>query len=346
MSPALDELIDHPADLTFQQYMATCLYHPAQGYYARRGDPTVSKKGDFITSVSVGSCFGTILAHRIYQFWKELGSPADYVLTEIGAHDGSLALDVLSAAAGLDPDFRTALSYRVVEPLPLRRESLRERLAGRAEVLSSPRFAPRGCILANEVLDALPVPLLTFVEGQWREVLVTKAEGPLEFALSRSSTAAVDWMTENQGSDFPENYVTEGPPDFVGFLQPFVGSLGKGHFLFIDYGLDEESLYSSSRSVGTFRCYRGQRKDTHPLDYPGRQDLTADVNFTRWEMAARSLELAPSPIISQARYLPNAGRDWLLGQPPADLVRQFQTLIHPSQFGSRFYVSELRKDLS
>jgi SAM-dependent MidA family methyltransferase len=59
-----------------------------------------------------------------------------------------------------------------------------------------------------------------------------------------------------------------------------------GHLLTIDYGAPVETLYQR-RPRGTIRAYLMQQRLEGPEIYanPGRQDLTADVNFTdlmRW----------------------------------------------------------------
>jgi len=140
-----------------------------------------------------------------------------------------------------------------------------------------------------------------------------------------------------------EGYVTEGSPDFADFLTPYASIFERGLFLWIDYGLDEATLHHPARTAGTLRCFRQHSTKAHPLDHPGEQDLTADVNFTAFERAARSLDLTVHPAMNQSRYLTYVGRDWLLAQPSPREISQFQTLIHPSQFGNRFYGLELTK---
>ncbi|MDB4289185.1 SAM-dependent methyltransferase [bacterium] len=107
----------------------------------------------------------------------------------------------------------------------------------------------------------------------------------------------------------------------------------------------ENPLYHPSRTAGTLRCYRKHSMTAHPLDHPGEQDLTSDVNFSAVEETATQLGLSSAPVMSQSRYLTHCAKEWLLsGTPPnASELRQFQTLIHPSQFGNRFYALELLK---
>ena len=111
----------------------------------------------------------------------------------------------------------------------------------------------------------------------------------------------------------------------------------------IDYGMDGVSLLHPARTAGTLRCYRQHRSDSHPLDFPGEQDLTADVNFTAFEAAAVKLDLKVHSALNQSRYLTHCGSSWLMNHPTPAEVSQFQTLIHPSQFGNRFYALELTK---
>lgn len=329
--------IEKSGPIPFADFMALALYHPELGYYARPDAPTVSKKGDFMTSVSVGPVFGTLLARRLHRFWSANGSPDSFTILEPGAHDGSLATDILAEIARLDPAFENAVRYLISEPLPARRRILQERLGSRATIIASPveARADFGALIANEVLDALPVPLYLSSGDQWHEILVTSSGQSLDWA-SRPASPALP-------RGFPEGYIAEGPPHLKPFLEPFAEVFQKALFVWIDYGLDEESLYHPARTAGTLRCYRQHRSNIHPLDYPGEQDLTADVNFTAVENTARELGLTVHPVMNQSRYLTYCGKEWLLAGPSPHEISQFQTLIHPSQFGNRFYALEMTK---
>lgn len=323
--------------MPFSDYMARCLYHPIHGYYSRPAVPTVSKEGDFITSVSVGPVFGKILAARLHYFWKGNGSPSSFTILEPGGHDGTLAQDILNAAEDIAPSFRQALQYHIYEPHPDRRALVAQNLGKLGTAISSldEVRAPIGAIVANEILDALPVPLYLFSGGIWHEVAVTVEDDKLAW-----DTLTTDF---NLQGGYPEGYVTEGSPDFQGFLTPLAEAFEQSLFIFIDYGMDQPSLYHPDRHVGTLRCYRSHRSNVHPLNNPGLCDLTADVNFTALEHAAISLGLESYPTMEQSRYLTYSARNWLLSSPSPEEVRQFQTLIHPSQFGTRFHVAEFTK---
>ena len=321
--------------LSFQDYMGTCLYHPTLGYYARPHAKTVSKNGDFMTSASVGPMFGKLLARRIEKFWKTNGAPDHLTIFEVGAHDGSLAKDIYSS---LGEKIKKATDYCIIEPLAEQRAHLEKILPPPFSVLSEPpeKVIPLGVVVANEVFDALPVPLYLFSKGSWHEATViwdkefTWDTQPTRFTLS---------------GEYPEGYVTEGNPDLEGFLEPLSKCMERGVMTFVDYGLDKASLYHPSRTAGTVRCYSKHSMKAHPLDSPGEQDITADVNFSAVEETAFQLGLQVAPVMSQSRFLTHSAKEWLTSTNPPDAaeLRQFQTLIHPSQFGNRFYVLELLK---
>lgn len=350
LTQRLCEEIEASGPISFQNFMARALYDEQDGYYVNLDRRPISRHGDFITSVSVGPTFGLLLSERISRLHESLGSPEDFAIVEIGAHDGTLARDI-RAAGQTHP-------YHIIEPLEKPRGLLEENLTDLPNVhihAAPEKVAQTGILIANEVLDALPVPLLIFSQGAWQLAGVGIADnlkekdGPaLDFCLMPDLPADLKQLTADLGTDYPDGYVTEGPPALESFLKPHLDLFDEGLFLFIDYGLDQDSLYHPGRTVGTLRCYRQQSQKTHPLDLVGQQDLTADVNFTAVEKVARQLGLTPNPVMNQSRYLTHCAKKWLLQQPgpSPDQIRQFQTLIHPSQFGNRFYALELEKQQS
>src|SRR3954471_18599218 len=100
--------------ITFADFMQAALYDPGHGYYAS-GRAAIGRKGDFITSVSVGPLFGRLLARQFGAWWEELGRPAPFTLVEQGAHDGRLAADVLDGLRAQKPECFAAAQYVIVE---------------------------------------------------------------------------------------------------------------------------------------------------------------------------------------------------------------------------------------
>ena len=162
MQRILEAKIQQTGPLDFADFMASALYHPELGYYARAA-AQVGRRGDFFTSVSVGPLFGNLLARRFLAEWHALGKPPRWRILECGAHDGKLAADVLQALAGLDAAAHASLEYAISEPLPRLRAIQNERLGGcrptvvLVETLTALADDPLpGVIFGNEILDALP----------------------------------------------------------------------------------------------------------------------------------------------------------------------------------------------
>ena len=338
--------------LGFPDFMANALYHPEWGYYAR-GTRQVGRDGDFFTSVSVGPVFGELLARRMLDWWHAAGQPVPWRIIESGAHDGTLAADILSALQRLAPQAFAALEYAIPEPLPLLRAVQQEKLrsfAGRVRVLASPVALAAeplpGIAFGNEVLDALPFQVIEWRSGRWHACRVgcdsagefcwVLGELPPEAALATTLAAL--------GADFPEGYRTEIRADHAAFISPLLGALVHGRLLWFDYGFAQPDYYHPARTTGTLRTFARHRADENPLLCPGEIDITAQVDFTAVAAICLALGGRLAAFRTQAAWLTAVARPWLLameGQPDASLLRQFQTLTHPAQLGTRFQVLEI-----
>lgn len=357
-SPELEDLlrrrIDAGGPLDFADFMAAALYHPEAGYYAR-GTGQVGRGGDFFTSVSVGELFGGLLARRFLGWWLEAGSPASWRIIEGGAHDGTLAHDVLTALRGLSPEAFHSLEYAIPEPLARLRAAQQQKLAGfhdRVRVLEgvgplAGRPLP-GIVFGNEVIDALPCQVVEWRNGGWCLCRVghrpgqgfhwVVVESPMNAGLARALARL--------GGDFPDGYRTEirRQEVLVGFLEPLLAALDCGLMIWVDYGFARPEYHHPARTEGTLRAYARHRVAGDPLRNPGMADLTAHVEFTGLAEAAGALGARPLAFRDQAAWLTGLARPWLLemeNRPDPKAIRQFQTLTHPGQLGARFHVLEL-----
>jgi len=348
----LRERIAADGPLDFADFMAAALYHPNLGYYAREGRQ-VGCGGDFFTSVSVGPLFGDLLARRFVQWWQQAGHPQQWRLIECGAHDGTLAADVLAALRRLDPAALAALEYAIPEPLPrlqaAQREKLRDfgdrvrHLASPADLASQPL---PGIAFGNELLDALPCHVVEWQSDGWRLCRVACGrEGGFcwETSLPVYDRALLDALAP-LGTAFPPGYRNEARTGYGGLLAPLLGALSSGMLLWLDYGFARPEYYHPARCQGTLRTFAQHRAGDDPLLDPGSVDITAHVDFTAVTEAAVALGCRPLLFRNQASWLTAVARQWLLGMedhPNAPLLRQFQTLIHPAQLGGQFHVLEL-----
>lgn len=346
------EMIALQGSLSFSDFMAAALYDPELGYYAR-GTRQVGRTGDFYTSVSVGPLFGELLARRFLREWKETGHPSHWRIVEFGAHDGTLASDILHALRRLDDDAFNAVEYVICEPLPLLQSAQQETLKGfekqtrficdTQEIGSAPL---PGIIFGNELLDALPFHVIEFRNGAWHECRVTNGpDGEFQWdSSSRVENGPLAEALRPLGLDFHDGYRTEVRTGLTTFLDSISPLLSSGLWIWPDYGFARPDYYEPARTTGTLRTFSRHRAAEDPLINPGELDITAHVDFTAVAEAARSLGAEPVSFLSQGTWITEAAREWLLameGNPDLTALRQFQTLTHPAHLGKSFHVLEI-----
>jgi SAM-dependent MidA family methyltransferase len=354
LSQILRQRIANGGPLDFSAFMAAALYHPGLGYYAR-GCGQVGRRGDFFTSVSVGPLFGRLLAERLLAWWRAAGEPAAWRVVECGAHDGTLAHDVLTALRELAPAAFAAAEFAIPEPLPLLRGAQRRHLAGfgeRVRVLDgADSLAARplpGVVFGNEVIDALPCQVAEWRDGGWHLCRVgCAADGGFCW---QTAEALEDRFPPGEhglpGGPLPQGYRTEFRPksQLRDFLRPLFAALSRGLVLWFDYGFARPEYYLPERGAGTLRACAAHRTLPDPLAAPGTADLTAHVDFTALAEAALGLGARPLAFRDQGGWLTALARPWLLameGRPNPKALRQFHTLTHPGHLGARFHVLEL-----
>ncbi|HEY1925876.1 MAG TPA: SAM-dependent methyltransferase [Caulobacteraceae bacterium] len=322
--------------ITVERYMDLCLNEPQAGYYATR--PRLGEAGDFITAPHVSQMFGELIGLWAAETWAALGGPSRIVLAEMGPGDGTMMSDVLRAARAA-PAFAAAAEVWLVETSAPLREAQRSRLG------DLPRWAQRlgelpadapVILLANEVLDCLPIRQAVRVAGGWRERrIAVDAQDILAFAASEP--------VEPPGAPngVPEGAVFEWSPA-VEALGREVGarvSRARGAALFIDYGRD------ACEAADTLQALLGHSKRP-PLTEPGEADLTAHADFPAFLAGARATGAAVSRIVSQGEFLRRLGvevrADALARARPdrADvIVRQMRRLISAEGMGTLFKVA-------
>lgn len=354
-TPSLGSLlrgrIAREGPLAFPEFMAAALYEPGLGYYAR-DVRQVGRGGDFFTSVSVGPVFGAILARRFLREWRESGKPSRWRIIECGAHDGTLAADVLAAMAELDGAAFDALEYAIPEPLENLRAAQRDALQGfggkvrvvadAAELTDSPL---PGIAYGNELLDALPFHVVERRENRWLECRVAlAADGGFVWQLTEITDPALQAALAPLGAMFPDGYRTELRTCVRAFLEPLVRALDGGLMIWADYGFARPEYHHPDRTRGTLRTFSNHRSGEDPLEAPGEADITAHVDFTSVAETALALGGHAIAFQNQGAWLTENARDWLLSQEgaaQAAAIRQFRTLTHPAHLGGGFHFLEL-----
>jgi SAM-dependent MidA family methyltransferase len=344
------ERIRAKGPLTFADYMRECLYDPEFGYYSR---PEARRFADFYTSVDVHPIFARLLARQLAEMWEALGSPAEFLVIEAGAGTGRLAAQILDFAARELRAFYAVLHYVAVEQSAARRAQHSVLLAPHmscGRVISAaelPAEISVGCILSNELFDALPVHRVVVEGGALREVYVSADGEALVEELGPPATPEVETFFREQGITLQENQQAEAGLDACRWIMDAGRRLGRGFVLTVDYGKEAEELYDERHMRGTLLAYVGHRTSEEFLLAPGEQDLTAHVNFTALDLWGRRSGLARSGYVSQMEFLVALGRAnefgdlYEPGSSEVERVRarlKLKTLIYPEGMGQTFRV--------
>lgn len=349
-----------PEGISFSRFMESALYHPDWGYYAS-GRALIGREGDFYTSVSVGPCFGQLLARRVAEWWREAGSPAHWPLVEQGSHDGRLMADVLDALAALGVP---SPSVFLVEPFPALRERQERTLSAwvgsvnwTASLCDLPPEAKGGVFLANELLDAFPVERLRWQGGGWvrlNVVVRVAVTGPaFEWRpVPIDSPELAEALRSIPSAERPDGYTTEVRLGLAAWAADLASGAAPRLALLADYGFSADDYFHPARIDGTLACYAGHRHREDALADPGLGDLTAHVDWTAACRALQAAGLEPGTPTDQGRWLTAVAAPHLLaleasGPPDTSTrawLRQFQTLVHPSHLGLRFQILEAGAD--
>ena len=349
------EEIRKSGSISFARFMELALYCPETGYYEKKKD-NVGRHGDFITSVSVGSLFGELLAFQFAGWLDEFKLDGQKLkIIEAGAHDGKLAADILGWLQTRRPDLFSKLEYHLVEPSPHRQEWQRETLKAfasqvhwhaRLDGLQAQNQELHGVFFSNELLDALPVHRLGWdaTRKEWFEWGVALNGG--HFAWSRKAGITLPSSILDLPSPLlevlPDNYTVEISPAAENWWRAASGILTRGKLLAIDYGFTADEIFSPGRTRGTLRAYSRHHVSDDLLAHPGEQDLTAHVNFSAIQKAGEAAGWRTDLFCTQPQFLirilSEAQKKNSLGNWDAKRTRQFQTLTHPEHLGRAFRI--------
>lgn len=321
---AIRRRIARHGPITFAEYMARALYGPG-GYYTRNGAGS-----DYYTSPQVHPAFGALLAVQLFRFWRLVGRPNPFFVIEPGAGDGLLGRDVCSAASHLPEGFPGSLRYVAVDHRPGVRDTRDPaftKIAGDARRLPFRKVA--GCIISNELLDALPVHRMRLEDGNLHELYVgiqsdvaDGYEGQLVEVAGDASTPELERRLADLGVTLADGQTAEICLLLDDWAASVASTLDTGFVLTIDYGRSAVDLYDPAQRLhGTLVTYRSHRQTDSPLVDPGRQDITAQVDFTSVRLAGERAGLSVVGELSQGRFLTRLGLQAIRRNgPPPDVA--------------------------
>lgn len=335
--------------ISFQRYMEMCLYQPGFGYYVA-GAQKFGAGGDFTTAPEISPVFGYCLANQAAEVFAQLDSSA--VVLEIGAGSGKLAAAMLRGLKDIDClpkhyyilELGTELQQRQRKTIAREVPDLLERVVW-LDALDN--FSMSGVIVANELLDAMPVRCFEIDGAQTHERVVKAAaqDGGANFRWDSAPAdqSLLDTLEALPLAEVALPYRSEINPQLNPWFASISRILKKGVALLIDYGYERSDYYHPQRSDGTLICHYRQHALSDPFYLPGLMDITANVDFTAVVEAGSSAGLDFYGYTNQASFLFGAGLDHIFDRVAGEderqrleLSAQIKMLTLPGEMGDRF----------
>ena len=344
-----EEIAARGGSISFARFMELALYAPGLGYYAA-GKQKFGAAGDFVTTPELGSLFARCLARPCRSILAQLG---DGDILEAGAGSGVLAADLLLEleALGRLPErylileLSNELRDRQSKTLRLKAPHLLEHI----HWLDTLPGSFRGMVLANELLDAMPVERFRITQDGVRQLHVAWQndrfcwqEKPADEAIRRRIEPLA----------LPPSYTSEINLQAEAWGRSVADILKQGVMLLVDYGFPRAEFYHPQRTDGTLMCHYRHRAHDDPLTLVGLQDITAHVDFTAIAEAGTETGLSLLGYTSQAAFLIGCGLEQLMSaSDPEDtrahlgLTQQVKKLTSPHEMGELYKVIALGRGI-
>lgn len=348
--PSLQEQLRQ--GLPFADFMQAALYHPQQGYYTS-SLPKIGQQGDFITGPELSPLFGYTLANQCQQILSIVQEPN---ILEFGAGTGALCVAILERLEALDclPE-----SYFILElsaDLQHRQHALIQEkiphLADKVHWLQQwPQTIFNGVIIANEVLDAMPVHRFKIMNSGILESYIRLNEHNelIEEFKPCTNQGLLNYIQE-QLPELASSYTSEVNLFIDGWVKELFHILNQGLVLLIDYGFPRHEYYHPDRHQGTLMCHYQHQAHPNFLSHFGEQDITAHVDFTHVAEAGQNAGFHVAGYTNQASFLLSNGLLHLIDsiEEKRDAFRAKQAakqLVQENEMGELFKVIALTKQL-
>ena len=300
--PFICEVIAREGPITLERYMEIVLQHPQHGYY-RQGNP-LGVDGDFLTSPEASPMFGEMIGIWCVEAWKRLGSPAAFVLLEMGPGQGTLLHTSLQFTQHIS-DFRQALKLYLFESSSTLRQIQQERLADYSPThIDDLKEAPHlpTIVIANEFFDTMPMRQFVRSYLGWHERMVEYKNGLLQFTKKYRMRLPKNLATNPQARKTKRGCVYEASTQACSFVKAIAGHIAQntGAALLIDYG------YTSPPENGTLDALSRQQF-VDVLSSPGKVDVTAGVDFAVLAAVAAQKGIVVADLITQREFLEQMG---------------------------------------
>lgn len=348
-----NELDKNAGAISFQRYMELALYAPGLGYYAA-GSLKFGEEGDFTTAPEISPLFSRSLANAILPALND-----DEIILEVGAGRGCMAADILLYLKQQD---KLPKEYWILELSADLRERQQETIAKKIpEFLHKVKWLDElpdtfsGVVVANELLDAMPVQLFQKKENDINEINVVWQNDHFAFQFNSSFDQRLLQRVKNieaeLATEFDSGYLSEINFSAEDWIKSIAERLQSGVIILIDYGFPQHEYYHSQRNQGTLMCHYRHRTHPDAFVYPGLQDITAHVDFTAMADAALESGMRVLGYTNQVNFLMGAGLLDIAGldkqqteTQQMEVAAQVKKLTLPHEMGELFKVIGFSKN--
>ena len=356
LSKYIKQIIDEKGgSIGFDEYMNLALYQPNLGYY-NSSTQKFGTEGDFVTAPQISTIFSKCLASQCTQILEDFKNP---IILEIGAGTGIMAKDLLLDLEKHNSLPEKYLILEISEDLKSRQQNLLKQsipqyIDNIVWLDSLPKKKFNGLIIANEVLDALPVKRFKKESNLFKEVKVTSINNNFHWVdtlVCDELKIFLENIERKLSKTFVEDYCSEINIGLKIWLDSLQSVMNKGVILLVDYGYSMSDYYHPSKFDGNLLCHYRHYAHNDPFFYPGLQDITASVDFTSVAEYAEEIGLNLNGYTNQTYFLFSCGLENLV--PNMDLLdmrlqtevsQELRTLIMPDEMGERFKFMALTKE--
>jgi SAM-dependent MidA family methyltransferase len=350
------EITKQQGSINFNRFMELALYEPGLGYYAA-GSTKLGESGDFITAPESSSVYSYCLARQCQQVLSVIDEGK---ILELGPGTGKMACDILQELERLDclPE-----KYLLLETSADLRERQQEQVKKNVphlediihwlDTLPTKKF--NGIIIANEVLDAMPVHRIVVHGDFCKELHIGVEENKfvwIQKLLDEQLKLEIERELKTLTEKLPQGYTSEINTNIQAWISSLTDFFQQGIMLFVDYGYPRQEYYHPQRISGTLLCHYRHRMHPDPFFYPGLQDISSSVNFTRVAEAAVDAGLEVRGYTTQAHFLMSCGLEDIAKQQESisqidsvKLSNQIRMLTMPGEMGERYKVIALTKNM-
>ena len=353
MQLIVDAIEAQQGSISFAEYMNICLYSEKVGYY-QSGEEIFGAEGDFTTGPETSSYFATAFACYVQRLQENM---PEFSIVEVGAGSGKFAHDLIASLKqqGCQPS-----RYIIIEKSETLIARQKNKLSDHCDccdivwLQQTDEPIENAIVIANEVLDALPVNLLAVRNNQVKERRVTLDEhGALKFiqqsAAKYLDEAARERIPASLLQQDQQDYLTDINVQLNSFVEQIASFVKQGIFFFVDYGYPRSEYYHQQRYMGTVVCHFKHALNDSLLMWPGLQDISSSVDFTSLAEEATQFGLQLNCYSTQAHFLlasqvlqqVEVETDAASINAQAELKR----LLMPGEMGERFQVMVLSKNI-